>query len=134
MIYRILASLDNREVYRGRMNDEFITDDLRLSYVPLSGAQRLLSEEMWRAGLPVPRMTIAVPRARFWFTEMGWKRYGLPLLHQSRRHRYFIMQVLSDTNPDRSRIVYADEVQVALLPKRSPSRRADRAWWREDHA
>lgn len=63
--------------------------------------------------LPAPRQPN--PRARFWFTERGWKRYGRYILADAvksgRRYRLLVQK-----NPPESRIAYKDKWQVALLP------------------
>lgn len=60
--------------------------------------------------------TLRNPRARFWFTEAGWHRYGQYVvgeaMHSGRTYR-----VIQRKNPPRSEIVYRDKWQVALLPR-----------------
>lgn len=69
----------------------------------------------WR-DLPTP--TLTAPRARFWFTEAGFRRFGLPaLIHPANRKA----RVIKSKNPRRSRVVYRDRWQVALLPDREVS-------------
>lgn len=68
-------------------------------------------------GLPMPQLD--VPRARFWFTEAGWNRFGVALVkdHEAAGLK---VRVLRRKNPPDSAIVYRDAWQVALLP---PGRR-----------
>ena len=68
-------------------------------------------------GLSMPHFD--VPRARFWFTEAGWKRFGIAVVkdHEAAGLR---VRVLRQKNPPESAIVYRDTWQVALLP---PNRR-----------
>ena len=85
MIYRILT---------GAHRDWW--DSAQQTYVrtplPMMGAGATLSRMMWELHLPPP---ISNARARFWFTERGWDRFGRALV-----------------------IVFADEWQMALLPAR----------------
>lgn len=65
--------------------------------------------------LPVPSVTN--PRVRFWFTERGWRAYGLRVTAGARASgRAF--RVIRRKNPPRSMVLYRDEWQVALLPDR----------------
>jgi hypothetical protein len=81
--------------------------------LPMLGAGKTLGGLMWELHLPAP--TITNPRARFWFTERGWDRFGRVLASEGRRRGYLV-KVLRRKNPRRSQIVYADAWQVALLP------------------
>ena len=64
--------------------------------------------------LPAPKVRIN-ERARFWFTEAGFDRYGRVTLdtamQSGRAYRLLVRK-----NPPRSAIVYRDKWQVALLP------------------
>jgi hypothetical protein len=64
-------------------------------------------------GLSMPYLD--VPRARFWFTEAGWKRFGIAVVkdHEAAGLK---VRVLRQKNPPDSAIVYRDTWQVALLP------------------
>ena len=75
----------------------------------------------WNAGvegwgdLPMPRVTN--PRVRFWFTERGWRAYGLRVAAEARASgRAF--RVIRRKNPPKSMVIYRDDWQVALLPDR----------------
>lgn len=63
-------------------------------------------------------------RARFYFTERGWKLIGRHLAAMAVRHGH-VVKIIRRKNPDRSQIVYEDELQVAILPMKR--RRGDRA-------
>ena len=65
--------------------------------------------------LPMPYLTN--PRVRFWFTERGWRTYGLRVAAaaQASGRTY---RVLRRKNPPKSMVVYRDDWQVALLPDR----------------
>ena len=85
---------------------------------PLIGAGSTLGGLMWELHLPAPGITN--PRARFWFTERGWDRVGRHLVREGRRRGY-VIKVIRRKNPRRSQIVFADTLQVAILPeKRHP--------------
>jgi len=67
--------------------------------------------------LPMP--ALSNPRVRFWFTERGWRAYGLRVAAEARASgRAF--RVLRRKNPPKSMVVYRDDWQVALLPDREP--------------
>jgi hypothetical protein len=68
--------------------------------------------------IPYPR--ISNPRARFYFTEAGWQKYGRPM-SAAARQRGHIVRVIRRKNPASSQIVYRDAYQVAILPP--PSKR-----------
>src|SRR5215469_72232 len=65
--------------------------------------------------LPMP--ALSNPRVRFWFTERGWRAYGLRVAAEARASgRAF--RVHRRKNPSKSMVVYRDNRQVALLPAR----------------
>ena len=65
--------------------------------------------------LPMP--LVSNPRVRFWFTERGWRAYGLRVAAGARASgRTF--RVIRRKNPSESMVVYRDDWQVALLPDR----------------
>jgi hypothetical protein len=65
--------------------------------------------------LPMP--ALSNPRVRFWFTERGWRAYGLRVAAEARASgRTF--RVIRRKNPPESLVVYRDDWQVALLPDR----------------
>lgn len=82
---------------------------------PLMGAFTAgIADGAWD-DLPVPR--VCNRRVRFWFTERGWRDYGLRVAAEARASgRTF--RVLRRKNPPRSMVVYRDDWQVALLPDR----------------
>lgn len=65
--------------------------------------------------IPLPRLDN--PRARFYFTEAGWKRYGRNVYAAARRrgHR---TRLIRRKNPAPSQVVYRDPYQLAVLPDR----------------
>jgi hypothetical protein len=73
-----------------------------------------LAEGAW-GDLPMPMLSN--PRVRFWFTERGWRAYGLRVAAGARASgRTF--RVIRRKNPSESLVVYRDDWQVALLPDR----------------
>ena len=72
-----------------------------------------LCNVMQERGLKGPKVTNR--RARFYFTEVGWKQVGRYVAEQGRCDGH-IVKVIRRKNPDRSQIVYRDELQLAILP------------------
>ena len=73
-----------------------------------------VADEAWR-DLPTP--ALSNPRVRFWFTERGWRAYGLRVAAGARvSGRAF--RVIRRKNPPKSMVIYRDDWQVALLPDR----------------
>jgi hypothetical protein len=73
-----------------------------------------VAEDAW-GDLPMPLLSNT--RVRFWFTERGWRDYGLRVAAGARASgRTF--RVIRRKNPSRSIVVYRDDWQVALLPDR----------------
>jgi hypothetical protein len=72
------------------------------------------ADDAW-GELPMPMLSN--PRVRFWFTERGWRDYGLRVAAEARASgRAF--RVIRRKNPSKSMVVYRDDWQVALLPAR----------------
>jgi hypothetical protein len=57
-------------------------------------------------------------RARFYFTEHGWQKIGRLAAAEATR-RGHVVKVIRRKQPDRSQIVYRDDLQVAILPTRA---------------
>ena len=60
-------------------------------------------------------------RARFYFTEKGWDLYGRDMCKEAYDWGYrngHNITVIRRKNPRRGEVVYRDDIQVALLPKR----------------
>ncbi len=73
-----------------------------------------LADGAW-GDLPMPMLSN--PRVRFWFTERGWRAYGLRVAAEARASgRAF--RIIRRKDPPRSMVVYRDVWQVALLPDR----------------
>jgi hypothetical protein len=60
---------------------------------------------------------IANPRARFYFTEKGWRKIGRFVAVNASWERR-VVRVIRRKNPYKSQIVYQDELQVAILPRK----------------
>jgi hypothetical protein len=69
----------------------------------------------------IPNPEITNPRARFYFTEAGWRKYGRPM-YAAARQRGHTIRVIRRKNPAKSQIVYQDAYQVAILP--APAKRS----------
>ena len=65
----------------------------------------------------LPAVALANSRVRFWFTERGWRAYGLRVAAEAQASgRAF--RVIRRKNPSKSMVIYRDDWQVALLPDR----------------
>lgn len=117
MIYRILV--DSRQHVK-RIDPEGDDNDLRIA-VPWSyeSERRLggpgygfLADVMQERGLRAPSTTN--PRARYYFTERGWRAVGRHVAAEARRLGH-VVRVVRQKNPTASRVIYRDELQVAIL-------------------
>jgi hypothetical protein len=68
-------------------------------------------------GFDLKYPTITNRRARFYFTEAGWQKVGRLIVARARQ-RGVMLRVLQGKEPRKSQIVYADELQVAILPRK----------------
>jgi hypothetical protein len=112
VIYRIQTDLDLTSRHDGRHDRGQTTFRSRLI-----GAGSVLGGTMWERRLPAPDFDN--PRARFYFTEKGWRRVGRYVAAAGRQSGH-VVQVIRRKNPRRSEIVFQDDLQVALLPRRRP--------------
>ncbi len=106
MIYRILA--DTVEYRRNEANGELESMPMGTQLRGLFTAG--LSEGL--ADLPMP--SIRNSRARFYFTEAGWRKYGRNA-YAAARKRGHAVRVMRLKNPDKSQVIYRDAWQVAIL-------------------
>jgi hypothetical protein len=61
-------------------------------------------------------------RARFYFTEAGWRQVGR-IVAANARQQGRVVKVIRQKNPQASQIVYRDALQVAIIPvKHKPKR------------
>ena len=111
MIYRILIDTVAYEHDPTTQQSRSVPSGTRLRGVFTAGFSEGLAD------LPYPRITN--PRARFYFTEIGWHTYGRHVSAAARHHGH-VVRVIRCKNPDRSQIVYRDDYQVALLPRVTP--------------
>ncbi|MET8143475.1 hypothetical protein ABZU32_24515 [Sphaerisporangium sp. NPDC005288] len=111
MLYRVLADSVRRWV------DVTATDEQKddPSGTRLGGAWVMAGSNAVLGDLPMPY--IENRRARFWFTEEGWRVYGRDLA-AGLRARGHTIRVIRVKNPARSQVIYRDRYQVALLPSR----------------
>jgi len=73
-------------------------------------------DRMNKLGMRSPKKKVN-PRARFYFTEKGWKEVGLVIVQEMREMGYYV-RVEKKKNPKASDAAYFDSYQVALLPNR----------------
>jgi hypothetical protein len=66
------------------------------------------------------------PKARFYFTEEGWRWAGRAIAAEARRCGH-VARCVRRKEPAPSQVVYRDEYQVAILPARRPKRKGGRA-------
>jgi hypothetical protein len=104
MIYRILG--DGEEAVVDETSGDFRPSGSRFGGAFTAGVAG------WD-DLPYPQ--IEHPRARFWFTEKGWKEYGRAV-YDSAVAQGHVVRVLRQKNPPESRVVYRDRFQVAIVP------------------
>jgi len=124
MIYRILVDTSD-EAFLGARPPEFTRSE-----TVLRGAGFCLGDAM--EGLPAPEgfrisggSGLRNRRARFYFTDQGWRRFGRHIAAEAKR-RGHIVKVICRKNPRPSQIAYADRWQLALLPNTRETCTADR--------
>jgi hypothetical protein len=110
LIYRVVG-----ESSEWVWSEESGAMEVSLSPGRLMGAWNAgVAEGAW-GDLPMPR--VSNRRVRFWFTERGWRTYGLRVAAEARASgRAF--RVIRRKNPSKSMVIYRDDWQVALLPDR----------------
>jgi hypothetical protein len=121
MIYRILVDTSD-EAFLGVPPDQFTRSEVVLRGAgfclgDVMGGLRFPKEFQVRGGSG-PRNR----RARFYFTERGWRRFGRKVVAEAKR-RGHVVKIVRRKNPLPSQIAYADDWQVALLPKRHPGKK-----------
>lgn len=110
MIYRILADATAYITDPETNEQRCIPAGTDLRGVFMAG----VSEGM--GDIPFPRLSN--PRARFYFTEKGWQKYGRHV-YAAALYQGHAVRVIRRKNPARSQIAYQDEFQVAILPQRA---------------
>ncbi|MEU7895804.1 hypothetical protein AB0B45_23470 [Nonomuraea sp. NPDC049152] len=109
MLYRVLTDSIRGWIDAGVPDEEWN----RPSGTQLGGAWVKGGVNAQVRDLPMPY--IENRRARFWFTEEGWGVYGRDLTAGLRAHGHTV-RVIRIKNPAKSRVIYRDRFQVALLP------------------
>jgi hypothetical protein len=112
VIYRILSDRGEFVVDPARTEDSDDAWVWQPTRTEQGGVDRASVD--WR-DLPSPDLTN--PRARFYFTEEGWQRYGRHV-YQSALDAGHQLTVIRRKNPDPSQVVYRDRWQVAILPRK----------------
>jgi len=113
VIYRILTDSLAWHPDPDRAADAEDPGQARPTGTNLGGATRAAVD--WQ-DLPYPR--IGNPKARFYFTEAGWRRYGRRV-YESGLQAGHQMKVIRLKEPDPSQVVYRDRWQVAILPRKA---------------
>ena len=80
-----------------------------------------LSGMMDRLGIHSPAR-LDTHKARFYFTEAGWRQAGR-LIAVEARQKGHVVRVIRRKEPDASQVVFSDDLQIALLPKRRKKRK-----------
>lgn len=106
MIYRILAS---------RLQPAW--DDTNRRWVQIPGGRLAGAFMAGLEGFNLNAPKIKNARARFYFTEKGWEKVGKAIVARARVQGH-VVRVIRRKNPEKSQIVYADELQVAILPRK----------------
>jgi hypothetical protein len=123
MIYRITLRMPE-EKYSGSKESQVDATFARFMNKPYKGEFKisypgcntlsLFSDQMIALGLKPPRKLVQNPRARFFFTDRGWRDIGRHLYSEARRLK-LSPRIERRKNPKASEIVYGDTYQVALL-------------------
>jgi hypothetical protein len=111
MLYRVLADTVQGWIIPTETEEEWN----RPSGTQLGGAWVSGGSNAELGDLPMPYLENR--RVRFWFTEEGWRAYGKTLVAGLRAHGH-VVRVIRIKNPPRSRVVYRDRYQVALLAEK----------------
>ena len=67
------------------------------------------------SGFNLKSPTFEHPRARFFFTEAGWKQVGKTVAANALVEGR-IIKVIRQKNPHASQVIYRDDLQVAIVP------------------
>jgi hypothetical protein len=113
MIYRIIA-----ETY-----DIAWDDTMTISRLVSAGLRGVFTAGVTEGMEEVPSPHLTNPRARFYFTEEGWKRFGRNIVAIARKKGRAV-RVIRRKNPHKSQIVYQDVYQVAILPRANDNRKS----------
>jgi hypothetical protein len=112
VIYRILTDTGAYRLEPDAPEDDDEAWIWTPSSTDLGGAGRRRPRVDWQ-DLAIPEITNR--RARFYFTEDGWRRYGRTVYEKALQAGHQV-KVIRRKNPHRSQVVYRDRWQVAILP------------------
>jgi len=117
MIYRILCN--------GSDWSAFFLDARDKADRPTTARERLMG--VYTAGVPTDWKDLRRPalqnkKARFFFTEKGWRHFGRDIAADAQRDGRTV-RILRRINPAPSEIVFKDEFQVAILPRKDVARK-----------
>ena len=116
MIYRILIDTSD-EAFLGVPADQFTRCEVVLRGVGFSLGDAMRGLRCPKAFRVRGGSDLRNPRARFYFTERGWRRFGRKVAAEA-RCRGHVVKIVRRKNPLPSQIAYADPWQVALLPEK----------------
>jgi hypothetical protein len=105
-------------IYRIKLRGKVLLDretDTWLSFTGRDGVRSALDADMVDLGLRAPRKARWPERARFYFTEEGWDRFGRELVRRATK-RMLYPRVEKRKNPKPSEVVYQDRWQVVVIP------------------
>lgn len=108
MIYRIVVD----ECFEGLPTGQGRLGGLMNSY--------LLSGMLDRLGIRAP-IGFDHRKARFYFTEEGWRQVGRLIAVEAREKGHSV-RVIRRKEPRPSQVVFRDQLQLALLPSRNAKR------------
>jgi hypothetical protein len=120
MIYRILVDYPDPQ-------HALLRWMLEIAELPIPWSKRVerrltggsfgpLAAVMFERGLRSP--SIGNRRARFYFTERGWRKVGRHVTAEARRLGH-VVKVIRRKEPERSQIIYRDALQVAILAQKA---------------
>ena len=111
MIYRILCNSDG-DLREGPDNTFQSIPEGRLKGAFLAGV----------TGFDLVAPSFDNRRARFYFTEAGWKQVGRNVAANARREGR-VVKIIRQKNPLKSQVVYRDALQVAIVPRKETRKR-----------
>jgi len=110
MIYRIKTNPGDYSLgYRGLFNGEMC------HYYMERDRDDELIELVDKLGLRIPK-NFKNSKARWFFTKLGWDKIGKKVTSLLRKEEV-PFEVIRVKNPKRSRVVYSDPYQLAVLPR-----------------
>lgn len=110
MIYRILSD-----------SEITVWDEVTQTRITIPAGRLMGGFMAGLEGFTLSMPDVKNPRTRFYFTEKGWREIGRFVVAEARRVGHQV-RVLRRKNPLRSQVVYQDQLQVAILPRKDVAR------------